>query len=223
MMKALFDTDFIVHYGITTKSAVAVEHIVKDRSFDLYDKSNPPIVPAGKGQLSVNTSEDVDILEYEKFINSCKAPRSFSNGRKRCDYLMTTHTTNSAVCLIEMTSATGSASKLSLPIRDKKGNVIYPGGKTEKVEDQLSQSLQTMLTVPSIQSDFAARNRKICLMSYVVYPYTSLIERLRHPLMRFLGIESQEVGNDGAIISCPSIEAMGFEYRRISHSYAFKF
>lgn len=222
-MKALFDNDFKVHYGITSRTAIAVEYSLTARSFDLDDKSNPPVVPAGKGQLSVNTSEDVDILEYEKFINNCTAPRSFSNGRRRCDYLMTTHASGSAVCLIEMTSATGSASKLSLPIQDKKGNVIYPGGKTEKAEDQLSQSLQTMLAVPSINSDFAARHRKICLMSYVVYPYTSLIERLRHPLMRFLGIESQEVGNDGAVVSCPSIEAMGFEYRRISHSYAFKF
>ena len=221
-MKALFDTDFKIHYGIISRGAIAVEHLVKNRSFDLDDKSTPPVVSIGNGQLSVNTTEDVDILEYEKFINQCKAPRSFSNGRRRCDYLMTTHASSSAVCLIEMTSATGSESKLSLPINDKNGNVIYPGGKKEKVEDQLSQSLQTMLEVPSIQSDFAVRKRKICLMSYIVYPYTSIIDRLRHPLMRFLGIESQEVGNDGAIISCPSIEAMGFEYRRISHKFAFK-
>lgn len=221
-MKNLFDTDFILHYGITSRGAVAVEYIVKNHSFDLDDKSNPPVVPNGRGQLTVNTSEDVDVLEYEKFINSCKVPRSFSNGRRRCDYLMTTHASKSAVCLIEMTSSTGSASKLSLPIKDNNGNVIFPGGKMEKAEDQLSQSLQTMLNVPSIQSEFASRNRKICLMSYVVYPYTSLIDRLRHPFMRFLGIESQEVRNDGAIVSCPSIEAMGFEYRRISHKYAFQ-
>lgn len=221
-MKTLFDTDFIAHYGISSKGVAAVEHLVNARLFDLDDKSNPPVVASGTGQLSISTSEDVDILEYDRFIGDCKMPVNFSSGRRRCDYLMTTHASSSAVCLIEMTSATGSASKLSLPIQDKKGNVIYPGGKNEKVEDQLLQSLSTMLAVPSINSDFTARHRKICLMSYIVYPYTTLIERLRHPLMRFLGIESQEAQNDGAVISCPAIEAMGFEYRRISHSYAFK-
>ena len=221
MMKPLFDNDFIAYYGILSRNAVADEYPVNLPAFDIDDTVTPPVVPYKAGQLSVNASEDVDILAYEKFIDKCKTPKSFAAGRRRCDFLLTTHSTNNAVCLVEMTSALGSASKLSLPIRDSHGNVRYPGGKMEKVEDQLSQSLSTVMAVPAIQSNLASRSRKICLMSYIINPYTNIVDRIRHPLMRFLGIEAKEVKNDGAIVSCPAIEAFGFEYRRISHDYAF--
>lgn len=41
------------------------------------------------------------------------------------------------------------------------------------------------------------------------------------PFERYLQIESKTTGEDGALMESPAINALGFEYRRISHNYAF--
>lgn len=222
-MKNLFEIDFVAHYGITTPNITVDESYITQPIFDIDDKVMPSIVAARQGQVSLsNVPGGVDVLAYEKFINDCKKPTAFSNGLKRCDYVLTSHSNNAVVCLLEMTSAQGSTSSLSLPISNRKtGVVTYAGGKYEKVEDQLSTSLRTMLAVPAIANDFRSRVRKICLMSYVVYPYSSVLDRIIHPFMRYLRIESRETRDTGTWINCPAIQALGFEYRRISHDYTF--
>lgn len=221
-MKTLIDNAFVAHYGITSFTP-AVEYNVQEESFDIDDKSTLPIVEKSNGQVTLsNISGGVDVLSYEHFINGCKRPRGFANGLKRCDYVITSATNKSIVCLLEITSAVGSVSGLSIPILHSKTKaVIYPGGKYEKVQDQLESSLKTLMDVPAISSDFQQRIRKVCLMAYRIYPYTKLKDRIRHPFMRFLGIEARETKEQGAWFSCPGIESYGFEYRRINHDYTF--
>lgn len=222
-MKNLFAIDFVGHYGITTRNIMVDESYVTQPVFDIDDKATPFIVAARQGQVSLsNVHGGVDVLAYEKFINNCKKPIAFSKGLKRCDYVLTSHSNNLVVCLLEMTSAEGSTLSLGKPILNKEsGAVMYAGGKYEKVEDQLFASLSTMLAVPAIANDFRSRIRRVCLMSYVVYPYSSLLDRIKHPFMRYLGIESRETRDAGTWINCPAIQALGFEYRRISHDYTF--
>jgi len=223
MVKSLFDIDYIHHYGVTTPHVSADEYHVAQQYFDLDDTVTPPVVAAKQGQVSfANVPGGVDVLAYERFVNQCKKPKAFVEGLKRCDYLITSHSSNAVVCLLEMTSAYGSIRTLSLPIfRKKDGNLEYVGGKYEKVEEQLSTSLKTMLAVPSIANNFQSRVRKVCLMSYVVYPYSNLLDRIKHPLLRYLGVEARETLDNGTWIDCPSIQSQGFEYRRISHESMF--
>jgi len=39
---------------------------------------------------------------------------------------------------------------------------------------------------------------------------------------KYLTIEAKATSDNGAIIDCPRIEKLGFEYRRIEHQYVFK-
>ena len=87
----------------------------------------------------------------------------------------------------------------------------------EKAEIQLSQSLETMMAVPTIATKFKASSHRVCLTAYRISPITNPIVRMRYPDLRYKLIEAQETGDKGAIISMPSIEQQGFEYRRVAY------
>ena len=128
--------------------------------------------------------------------------------------------------LVEITSAFGSKENLSKPIlrHNEARSVLFKGGKYEKCEEQLWQSLSDLKGVPSIAHKLDSYARKICLMAYEVRAYNEKQTEpketiIRRPFDRYLKAESSSTSDDGAIVPCPKIEALGFEYRRIEHSY----
>ena len=217
-MKDLFITDFLVHYHITS-CVVANEYEVTDDIFELVDSSGDLVVNVGEGELRMhNILGGMNVFAYDRFIRSCKKPSSFLKGRKCCDIILTSHEEEMLVCLIEITSAVGNTDNLYKPILKKDTDmVLYPGGKVEKAELQLINSLQTIMDVPAIADKLNNMLHKSCVLAYRVLQIDDLEIRLRYPNNRYKLIEAKETGNSGAIISSPMIEEYGFQYRRVAY------
>lgn len=224
-MKQLLENDFLKHHKVT--ATVAVDCLcVTDVDFDLDDQDlSIGLKALGKGKASFhNDNGELEIVHYEDFINQCDKPPSFKKGRKKCDYLLYHTTTPENVMLLEITSALGSQANLEKPIIHRTtGNVLYEGGKFEKCEDQLFQSLSTLVKVPSISGKLNEYTRKICLMAYTIKPAQTKSQSIgSRPFAKYLAIEAKATADNGAIIECRRMEDLGFEYRRIEHQYVFK-
>lgn len=222
-MKELLESDYIVGHNISSRGVTAVPEITDSVDFDLKDGFLIEILPLGMGQLSIhNEKGNLEIIHYDNFVNQCKRPASFLRGRSKCDFILTCIDNLETVLLIEMTSVLGSVANLQKAIvRETDGATAFPGGKFEKCEFQLYSSLRDLMYVQSILGVLNAYAKRICLMAYKIEPYrdTSIIHT--RPYSRYLQIESKATSDNGAIIPCPAIEALGFEYRRIEHSYVF--
>lgn len=222
-MKQLLEKDFVAVHGIHTQPAVD-EMVTSEVDFDLVDMSSPIALQLqGKGAISLhNDHGEFSVIHYEDFIDQCKKPRSFYEGRKKCDYLLTHTDSKHTAMLVEITSALGNTDPLRAPIRNKKtGEVLYEGGKFEKCEEQLYQSLHDLKLVSTISSKLDAYQQRICMMAYVINPYTDPNLLRRKPFLRYLHIEARATADKGAVLSSPKIESLGFEYRRIEHSNVF--
>lgn len=222
----LLASDFLDNYNVTMKGRITVvSHLIHSEKFDLDDVEDHVafIKEAGHGKLSFNGNlETIEVVGYDDFFKQIKKPRSFVNSLKHCDFLIVSDESSTNFLLIEITSALGGTYNLKEPILNKKtGEVLFRGGKYEKVENQLADSLSTLLAVPSINKKIAGYKRKICLMGYKIIPYTDQIKRITHPFQRYLEIEMAETTNNGAVIHNLQIETMGFEYRRISNDAVF--
>ena len=215
-MKELFVNDFVVHYHISSPDLVADEYELVDNPVELKDSAGTPIANVGDGQLRMyNVDGGMKAFAYDRFISSCKKPQSFQRGKKRCDWVLTSRDTNQLVCLVEFTSSLENTGNLSKPISD--GSISFAGGKMEKAEIQLSESLETMMAVPTIATKFNAASHRVCLTAYRISPITNPVVRMRYPDQRYKLIEARETGDKGAIIAMPSIEQLGFEYRRVAY------
>ena len=224
-MKQLLENDFLKHHKVT--ATVAVDCLcVTDVDFDLDDQESPISQKAlGAGKASFhNDKGELEIIHYEDFINKCDKPPSFKKGRKKCDYLLCHTTTPETVMLLEITSALGSQANLEKRIVHRTTcEVLYEGGKFEKCEDQLFQSLCTLVKVPSISGKLNEYTRKICLMAYTIKPAQTKSQSIgSRPFAKYLTIEAKATADNGAIIECRRLEDLGFEYRRIEHQYVFK-
>lgn len=223
-IESLLNNEFISHYKISSKNVNVCSLLSNEVDFDLADNNTVPfkILPFGGGSVSFhNKKGELEILHYENFINQCKKPSSFLNGRKKCDYLLAHTDISGTVLLLEITSASGSGSNLSKPIlkRTNPSVVQYRGGKYEKCEDQLHSSLSDLMNVPLVKNVLGSYSRKICLMAYRInHPKSNYESR---PYGRYLDIETNATLANGAIVSCKKIEALGFEYRRIKHGVTF--
>lgn len=230
-MIELLKTDLPTHYGLHRSKSIEVP--VKDTSdnkFDLAD-SNEIIVPYDTGNVSLEVPQKAktEVISYERYLNGLSGT-AFERGRKRCDFILYEKDgeTRRFFILNEQTSTLGSTDLLSKPIMGKRKNgqsekeVLYPGGKYEKVEVQLAEALQTLIAVPSIASFINESGRKVCLMSYVITPRTFISAAQNAFTTRYRQVEARETGENGALLVCPSLNTHGFEYRRISHDYTFQ-
>lgn len=219
----LLKNDLTAFYGITSPIVINGA-LVRAQEFDLDDIPGPvrPLaVGAGKVTFKDNHGE-LEIVNYENFINQCKYPPAFLNGRRKCDYAIVSD--RSQMLLIEITSATGSVQNLIKPITNQRtGAVVFPGGKYEKAEYQLGATLQTIMQVMTISNFVNQCRLKTALMAYKVNSLSvvSTLGPIVSTYSRYLAIETRETRQNGALLSCPQIEAYGFEYRRINHNAAF--
>ena len=223
VMKELLEKDYIVRHNISSRGVTVVPEITGAVDFDLKDDFPIKILPLGMGQLSIhNEKGNLKIIHYENFVNQCKRPASFLRGRSKCDFILTCIDNHETVLLIEMTSALGSVANLKKAIiRETDGATVFPGGKFEKCEHQLYSSLKDLMDVHSISVFMNAYSKRVCLMAYKIEPYKDTPIVYPRPYSKYLQIESRATSDNGAIIPCPLIEALGFEYRRIEHSYVF--
>ncbi len=164
----------------------------------------------------------MSVLNYDTYIGRF-AGTKIADNKRRCDFILTDSNSDDIVILCEVTSSKGNAENLSLPISKTKKDgtkvIVFPNGKYEKAELQLYQSLENIITVPSIKSFIENKKNKICLMSYLIKPAE---DKAVNAFNRNREMEAEEAGENGAQISFPQVEQYGFLYYRISHSYSFK-
>jgi len=221
----LLTSDFLDFYHVAKGQISLVSQLVNREAFDLDDDQGGIafVKEAGQGKLSfTGNHEQIEVVAYDDFFKQIKKPRAFVESHKHCDFLIVSDRSNTNFLLVEITSALGGTFNLRKPILNKKtGEVLFPGGKYEKVENQLADSLSTLMAVPSVNGEIAKYNRKICLMGYEIIQYDDPVKRITHPFQRYLAIEMAETNDNGAILHNAQIEAMGFEYRRISKDAVF--
>jgi len=219
-MKALLENDFPAHYGIGRKRQ-CVEIQTADETFDLMEQPDDFIVSYRTGAASFSNIEQnlLSVINYEQYLNKFDGT-PMSDGKRRCDFIVSSVDNDLLLLFCEMTSSYEGVENLSLPIKDHDGNIVFPRGKYEKAEVQLFQTLDNILAVPTIATYAAGKQKRICLMSYVITHGAehSAVEAFGRPRMS----EAMEAGEDGAEVPCPSIEAFDFRYFRISHDYTFR-
>ena len=222
----LLKQELPLHYKLYRTTLDVPHEITAEEHFDLIDGDQTVIVDYKTGNISFDHSNQtaIEVINYEAYLIGLKGTK-FETGRKRCDFILYEIGGNadSFYILNEQTSTKKTINNLSKPILDKNKNVTYPGGKYEKVEIQLLETLRTIKAVPAISTFIDRYKRKVCLMSYIIkIDEDSVISGARKPFERYRLVESRETGENGALLEHPLINAEGFEYRRISHDYSFK-
>lgn len=219
MIKQLIDTHFAGHYKLGRAVTIDENHTT-DIRFDLNENSGTAIVAFGSGSASFenDAQRDITVLDYEGYIDKY-AGTQFHTGRMKCDCILESEA-GATVILDEITSSVSGIENLQKPITGKKE---YPGGKFEKVEQQLLVSLQTLHDVPEIAHHIDTQLKRVCLCSYKLYT-SGTLALIGDPVAAFtrgMTEAERQSGENGVKISCPQIEALGFEYRRISHAFAY--
>ena len=221
----LLSSDFLDFYQIRKEQITVVSQLIRRDSFDIDDDMSQTsfIKKVGQGILTIiGNKEYIEVVAYDDFFKQIKKPVAFVSTHKHCDYLIVSDETMANFLFVELTSALGGTYNLRKPIKNKKtGAIEFPGGKYEKVEVQLADSLDTLMSVPTIKNKIEGYQRRICLMAYKIIPYNDEAMRITHPFQRYLAIEKAETGSNGAIVHNTIIESLGFEYRRISYEASF--
>lgn len=221
-MKNLLENDLPEFYGVGRR-CICDENTTSLSEFDLTEDDTQFVVGYKKGYASFcGNPFNLSVVNYDTYIGRYTGTK-ISDGKRRCDFILTDTDTNNIIVLCEVTSSIGGIENLSRPIektqKDGTRTVVFPKGKYQKVELQFYQSLETLTEVPSISSYINKKKRKVCLMSY-------LIKRTENNAINAFNrnrlMEAEEAGENGAQISCPQIEQFGFDYYRISHDYSFK-
>ncbi len=224
VLKEVFEGEFFSHYGITTPNVSITCAITSSPEFDLSDDETAlgRILPLCDGDASFSGNDgNIQVLWYNEFINQCKKPRSFQEGRMRCDMILAASLSKGTEFLLLEITTEKEESNLTKPI---KGGHPFAGGKNEKCQKQLLESLRTILPIKSISEYAKSCARRVCVMAYRIresYMDLSGI-KVSLPNKRFMKVEEKSVPS-GAIYSNPDIEAFGFEFMRISHSQVFNF
>ncbi len=218
-MKDLLEQNFLQHYNIGRFITVQQEG-TSEEWFDLHNAKDTPMIVAyqqGTGSFHNTANATLSVIDFDRFITNIKG--KIFEKRKRCDFLL--HDDDNKILVLNE-HTTGN--NLAKPIYNKRTETIeYPGGKYEKAEHQLFDSLSLLSAVPAIKEKIANYKQRICLMSYK----TTLRQNaaLTHATLafgRYRQTEANATKDHGAILSCPAIESHNFEYRRISHEYTFK-
>ena len=221
-MKSLLENDLPAFYGVGRR-CICDENTTNLSEFDLTEDNTQFVVGYKEGYASFcGNPFNLSVVNYDTYIGRYTGTK-ISDGKRRCDFILTDTDTCNIILLCEVTSSIGGIENLSRPIektqKDGTRTVVFPKGKYQKVELQLYQSLETLTEVPSISSYINNKKRKVCLMSYLI---KRTEDNAVNAFNRNRLMEAEEAGENGAQISCPQIERFGFDYYRISHDYSFR-
>lgn len=218
-MKSLIEKFFEIHYLLDNNVSIFNQNTT-ECFFDLDDDQKPNYIvryTEGIASFTNNKCHEIHVLDYEGYITSFENRPSFTNHRRRCDFIIEDKVGN-AIVLCELTSSSHGMSGLIEP-RDE-----FQGGKFEKVEKQLADSLETLVCVPQIKDYFDSLAIKVCLCSYKLFNVSKLSHHIQSTVTafnRYLKVEEYETGENGAELVSKRINDLGFVYKRISHNYSF--
>ena len=161
------------HYKLHRTIVDVPYEITAEEHFDLTDRGLTSIVDYKTGNISFDHSNrtEVQVINYEAYLIGLKGTK-FETGRKRCDFILheTGGSCDSFYILNEQTSTKKNIENLSKPILDKDKNVIYPGGKYEKAEIQLLETLRTIRAPVAMSSIFLGEKGARRLIAFLRHP-----------------------------------------------------
>ena len=173
MIKELLENDLPAYYKVGRRRS-CYEIVSSKTEFDLVDRDNDYVVDYKSGSASFsNNASRLSVINYEAYIGKYVGTH-IADGKRRCDFIITDKNADNLIVLCEITSTLDRLDNLSLPItetlKDGSLKVIFPHGKYQKAEQQLYESLVNIMRVPSIMAYIAKKQKKICLMSYLIRP-----------------------------------------------------
>lgn len=213
-LKAIIDEYFPECYCKNRSEKVAIQSETTDKEyFDLQDKESDYIVEFGKGYASFDNSQkfSFDVLAYDKMIHGYGDRKSLHN-LSPCDFILFNES-HSIIIFNEITSSKNDIVNLTKPLPNKSYS------KFEKVEKQLADTITVLSKIERVKTILDKCKVKVCLCSYRLYTGEHNAKRTFGRANTIIGRKTEK---NGAELSCPKINDLGFKYFRISHDHAYK-
>ena len=124
-----------------------------------------------------------------------------------CDYFIID--TEVEICILNEISSAIDIENLDKPTED------FRGGKSEKAQKQLLDSLKTIKKCVPLWQMLSNAKDRICLFSYrIAQEKNPLINKIQTPFNRPLQVETSISKERGVAYRNDDIEQLGFQYRR---------
>jgi hypothetical protein len=206
-LKNLLEKDFISHYGLTV-SVMVNEVSTNDADFELVDDATLVYSSdSGIAKYKNPTRKEVNIVNYESFINSL--PKSFEEGRERCDLMVYT----SDLSFFLLNELTKTQQQYVSDFTQKDGTKRI--GKRNKAISQLKQTLNDICAVSNIDTFIKLyKTKHCCFFNKPPLPPTEITA-----LTAFNRLPSLTPYGVYTIIS--EIESYGFEFWEFSTPQAY--
>lgn len=203
-------------YGVKRPSPPKVE-TTPANDFGLTD-AETAVTPAGAGQLDIinDGGREFEVVHLDRFLKQFNG-KKFMEGANLCDYLVATDSkaADSTLLFVELTEY--EEELFEKPIKDKKGNIKFAKGKSQKGETQVKSSCLLLHGHPCLRTEMARYKKRICLFAYRLHEATPDGLKARRTFgSRYRSIESAETGSRGALISDSDLNSIGFELRRVA-------
>lgn len=184
------------------------------KDFDLADSRGKHIIlqkNCGDTTYTNSLGKELYILDFEDLRGRLDCSNlNKEKITRRCDYFIADKTDKS-ICVFSEITIAKDIYGLEIPIKNKKGNVQYQGGKIEKGQEQLLHSLKCVEKCLDLWAAIQSFNKKICLFSYKLSDTTIPEQNAFNSSLEF------ENDENGTQYPNKEIEGLGFEYRRIGY------
>lgn len=114
-MKNLLENDLPEFYGVGRR-CICDENTTSLSEFDLTEDDTQFVVGYKKGYASFcGNPFNLSVVNYDTYIGRYTGTK-ISDGKRRCDFILTDTDTNNIILLCEVTSSIGGMENLSRPI-----------------------------------------------------------------------------------------------------------
>jgi len=168
-----------------------------EKTFTLTDTKNGN----SEAHFANPNCKEFCVIDFEAYLGQIKP---FSNGVKRCDFILVDDKGKSTLVFNEMTSSL-AIENISKPITG------FEGGKIEKMREQLASSVKILNNVSKIRQYMATFSEKVCLRSIKVSEFSkkgiiSAVDAFRKNLYE----QARVAGSKGIKESNKELEDLGF-------------
>ena len=193
--------------------------LTKEKEFDLQDsakESSTIVMAKGTGKSSYRNEQEwllyiLDFEHYKAQLNNSAILKGEGLTRM-CDYFIID--TEVEICILNEISSAISVENLDKPTEN------FSGGKSEKAQKQLLDSLKTIKKCAPLWQTLSSAKSRICLFSYrIAQDKNPLINNIRTAFNRPLQVETSISKERGVAYHNEDIEQLGFQYRRAEKTF----
>ena len=193
--------------------------LTKEKEFDLQDsakESSTIVMAKGTGKSSYRNEQEwllyiLDFEHYKSQLNNSAVLKQEGLTRM-CDYFIID--TEVEICILNEISSAISVENIDKPTEN------FSGGKSEKAQKQLLDSLKTIKKCAPLWQTLSSAKSRICLFSYrIAQDKNPLINNIRTAFNRPLQVETSISKERGVAYHNEDIEQLGFQYRRAEKTF----